>query len=225
MKSKFMALGSVFALGAWLTVSSLTAQQSTAVPREVIKLAEARLEQALEVAGEPLHQRSMGMSSDDDISDATLQAPIRIRTIGYDALLDQQAEMKIDAFERGPSRVVVPIAVGDETRSWVDVVETTDGWSVAGFGDRVRARQATDTVRKHSEIHPEMIHAPAFQLYALQVTVGDQEHVVPIGPSTVPGLVPNIPIPAEQFLTTLAEYARQLDAEYGEQIRDKRLVN
>jgi len=225
MKKKLILLGSVFAFGTWLLLPLSSAQQRTTVPREVFDLAEASLEQALELAGEPLFQRALGVSREDDISDAALQTPIRIRTIGYDALLDHEAEMNIEAFDEGPSRVVVPIAVGEETRSWIDVVETTDGWSVVGFGDRMRARQTMAMVRKHPASRPQMIFAPAFQLYALQVTEGDQELVVPIGPSTVPGLIPDTPIPADQFLTTLMDYARELDAEYGEEIRNKRLVN
>ena len=150
---------------------------------------------------------------------------MRVRTLSYDALLEHKAGAKLDTIVSGPNRVVVPVTVDEDTRSWINVVDSGEGWTVRGFGDSANARMTAEVTRPLADKRLEILHAPAFNLYAVGITEGDQILFVPIGPSTVPDLEPGTPIRVDDLVAKLANYARQLDAEYGDQIRARRIVH
>jgi len=199
--------------------------QEARISREVTKLAAQGLEQALIMVERAADPGLLGFDSKDELPRAQLGTPISVRTLGYDALLAHQPGARLDTLVSGPDRIVVPVTVDEETRSWINVVDSGQGWTVSGFGDTKNAQMTAKLTRPLADKRPEILHAPAFNLYAVGFTEGDQMLFVPIGPSTVPDLEPETPIPVDELLAKLANYARELDAEYGDQIRARRIVH
>ena len=70
-----------------------------------------------------------------------------------------------------------------------------------------------------------LVHAPAFNLYLVSISGEEGTAFVPVGPSAVSGMTPGKPIELEEALATLAEHARKVEAEFGEAIRDRRVVD
>jgi hypothetical protein len=205
--------------------TALAVGQEVQMTSEMKQAAASGLDQARSVIAQSDNPGLLGLTSTREIDSARLGAAIMVHTLSYDALLDYRADTPLDSYFSGPTRSVVPVEVDGEVRSWVTLERTDNDWRMTGFGESANAMAVDKVVRAAGERDASLIHAPAFNLYMVRIAGDRGTEVVPVGPNTVAELAAGKPIEIKEAMSRLADHARKVEAEYGEEIRARRVVD
>jgi len=205
--------------------TTLAVGQEVEMTSEMKQAAASGLDQARRVITDSNNPGLLGLTSTREVDSARLGAAIMVHTLSYDALLDYSPDTPLDKYFEGPPRSVVPVEVNNEVRSWVTLERGADAWRMTGFGESANAMAVDKVVRAAAERDVSLIHAPAFNLYMVRVAGDRGTEVVPVGPNTVAEMAPGKPIEVKQAMSRLADHARKVEAEYGEEIRARRIVD
>lgn len=213
---------------ALMWIGSVTAPyafgQTFEMAPEASRAASAGLEQArrvVEASGQP---GLLGLESTRELGQVELAEPIAVSTLSFNALLDYEPDAELAKYYEGPARAVVPVQVDGRVRSWISVARDGDRWQTTGFGDGASAQLVDRIVRQTRDRVVGVVHAPAFNLYLVEVEADRGLMLVPTGPSSVAGLAPGEPVEIRAAMARLAEHARKVEAEYGDQIRSRKIV-
>jgi hypothetical protein len=226
MKSS-IHLVTAFACVALISGTPAAAQEARMTP-EINKAASAGLEQALRVIQESNNPSLLGLRSTDEAESARLGVPMYVGTLSFDKLTEYQPEARFEDFLAGPTRSVVPVEVNGEVRAWISLVQEGQQWQLTGFGENTTATsvdQAVRAVRAVREREVRLIHVPAFNLHLVSFVGEEGARLIPVGPTTIAEMKSGVALPADEVLKRLAEHARRTDAEYGDQIRARRVVD
>jgi len=207
-----------------ISATPAVAQQAEIAP-EMNRAASAGLDQALRVIAESNNPGLLGLESTREADSARLGAPVAVATLSFDALLAYQPETPLEKYLAGPARSVVPVEVDGEVRAWVSLESDGARWKMTGFGESANARAVDKAVRSARGRQVGLLHAPAFNLWLVSITGDGGTEFVPVGPATIAEMKPGEAVRAEEALTRLAEHARNIEAEYGEEIRARRVVD
>ncbi|MDH3805444.1 MAG: hypothetical protein OEU90_08230 [Gammaproteobacteria bacterium] len=192
---------------------------------ELDKAASAALESTLRVVQDSNNPSLLGLRSMEETDSVRLGDPLYVDTLSFDMLVEYQPEAELEQLFAGPGRAVVAVEVNGEVRSWISFVEEDDQWKLTGFGESATAMsvdRAADIVR---EQEARLVHVPAFNTYLVRFADDDGVRLIPVGPTPIAEMKPNEVLRADEALERLAEHARKIDAEYGDEIRARRVVD
>lgn len=208
-----------------LAAGTPAAAQQVAVEPELGKAASVALESTLRVVQDSNNPSLLGLRSMEETDSVGLGDPLYVDTLGFDMLLEYQPEAGLEKFVAGPARAVVPVEVNGEVRSWINFVEEDGQWKLTGFGESMTAMSVDQATGIAREQEARLVHVPAFNIHLVKFTDDDGVKLIPVGPTQFAEMKPNEVLPADEVLARLAEQARKIEAEYGDEIRARRVVD
>ena len=212
---------------------SAAAQEIPRIPEAAVKSAQQAFQQALSTTQKTQTYEAMGLRSEAESRQAVLGAPIVLQEIGYDKLLAYQPNHPLQSVFTGPINWLFPVMVGQSARSLITMVKNGEVWRMTSYGDPDRARaieaaRAALQKEKASGAGPappfSLISVPAFQFDLVAATLESKTYLSALSPTLAAEF--NLPPIAElpEVVGKLSLYAKDFDAKYGEQIRQRRLA-
>ncbi len=204
-------------------------------PAEVPEVAGAAalgaLEDSLTLVRRSKNYELMGLGSRAEISQANLGAPLRVHEWGYDKLVAYRKGDDTDV-TAGPEQLLYPVTVGGEVRSSITLARDGDDWRLTTYGDAGRTLEIEKTRLGAAQVAGaggdatySLVSVPAFNLYFVATTRGGRTTLSPVEASVPADLELAGEIEEGELVERLSAYAKAFDAEYGEDIRKRQLVN
>jgi hypothetical protein len=216
-----------------LTAMSVAAQEIPRIPEDALKSAQQAFQTALATTRKTGTFEAMGLRSEAESRQAVLGAPIILREVGYDKLVAYQPGNPPQGVFTGPDQLLFPVMVGNRARSLITMVKSGAEWRMTAYGDSDRARAieaAQAGLQKEKAFGPSaapsfsVVSVPAFQFDLVAAALGPKTYLSALSPAVAAefGLPPTAELP--EVVNKLSLYAKDFDAKYGEQIRQRRLA-
>jgi hypothetical protein len=216
-----------------LTVVSAAAQETPRIPEAAVISAQQAFQLALSTTQKTQTFEAMGLRSDAESRQAVLGAPIVLQEIGYDKLVAYQPSNPPQSVFAGPDQLLFPVMVGKSARSLITMVKSGEAWRMTSYGDSDRAgavEAAKAALQKEkasgasSAPSFRVVSAPAFQFDLVAATIGSKTYLSALSPTAAAefGLPPIAELP--EVVGKLSLYAKDFEAKYGEQIRQRQLA-
>jgi hypothetical protein len=167
---------------------------------------------------------SMGFASLQEVRSAKAGEPVMLRILGYDRMLGFQGGFPLeDLFER-EVQAVYPLEVDERPRSSVVLTRADDRWLIASIGDRSMV-EALEMVRdrRQSGAELEIVSAPGVNLEVLKVTRAGISTLVSVRDYPRLGWTKGAELDWAEGVKAIVTYTNEFDAEYGLQVRERRL--
>lgn len=216
-----------------LTAMSAAAQEIPRIPEDALKSAQQAFQMALATTQKTGTFEAMGLRSDAESRQAVLGPPIALQEVGYDKLVAYQPGHPPQGVFIGPDQVLFPVMVGKSARSLITMVKSGGEWRMTSYGDSDRARAieaARAGLQKEKAFGASpppsfsVVSVPAFQFDLVAATLGSRTYLSALSPAVAAefGLPPIAEFP--EVVNKLSLYAKDFDAKYGEQIRQRKLA-
>ena len=233
MKTRRMNCLVVAALILALMVVSAAGQEIPRIPEAALKSAQEAFQLALSTTQKTQTFEVMGLRSEGESRQAVLGPPIILQEIGYDKLVAYQPGNPPQSVFAGPDQLLFPVMVGKNARSLITMVKSDEAWRLTSYGDpdRAGAIEAAKAALQREKAFGassapsfRVVSVPAFQFDLVAATLGVKTYLSALSPTVAAefGLPPIAELP--EVVSKLSLYAKDFDAQYGDQIRQRQIA-
>jgi hypothetical protein len=216
-----------------LAAMSAAAQEIPRIPEAALKSAQDAFQMALATTQKTGTFEAMGLRSDAESRQAAMGAPIILQEVGYDKLVAYQPGNPPQSVFAGPEQLLFPVMVGKSARALITMAKSGEAWRMTSYGDpdramAIEAARAALQKEKASGASPappsRIVSVPAFQFDLVAAVLGSKTYLSALSPTVAAefGLPPIAELP--EVVNKLSVYAKDFDAKYGEQIRQRKLA-
>ncbi len=175
----------------------------------------------------------LGLRSKEESEQVELGDSMRVREIGYDRLVAFKKGDKPERVFTETDQVIFYVRVKGQTRASMTFVHDGKDWRLTTYGDAGRT-QAVEKTRaavggrlgasKMSDVSFSLVSVPAFNLYFLSFGKDGRGQMTLISPYAPPELKLEGDMTETEVMERLSAYAKAFEAEYGAEIRKRKLV-
>lgn len=228
MKSRSMVCILVFLLSEVIGCHSTAATMDAATrpsPANTMKTPDEAAQKALislPQLVQSANYRGMGFDSVDEAKTAKLGAAVPRKIVSYVELLKYQPGVSLAKLFTNDEELVYPFQIGDTVKSTTTVNKKAGSWHIGTVGDAYLAKIISAAPDKQPKL--QIISIPGLSLDFAGVRQGDDWELVPAQDYPDLDLAKGRSVRAEEVLPRLSSYAKAFDKQYGEQLRNRRLV-
>lgn len=166
--------------------------------------------------------RGMGFASVDEARAVKLGVAVPRKIVSYDELLKYQPSVSLAQLFTSDEELVYPFQIGDTVKSTTTVSKKAGSWHIGTVGDAYLAKIISAVPDKQTKL--QIISIPGLSLDFAGVHEGEDWELVPAQDYPDLDLVKGRSVRAAELLPRLSTYAKAFDKQYGEQLRNRRLV-
>lgn len=197
-------------------------------PREA---ANAAIEALQKLTNEENFQ-NLGFNSLKEVKELEVGDPIPLKGIAYNKLLNFEEGSPINTLFEKNKQFVFPLLFNEQVKTTVTVIKTDQGWVFNNFGGTIYTEIITnkrifsgwpDTLDVNIE-DMNIISIPGLNIEMVGFNINNDWWLIPTFDNPKIKVKQYSKLPAKELMPVIKSYAIEFENEYGDQIKEKRLV-
>jgi hypothetical protein len=166
--------------------------------------------------------KGLGFKSLEEVKTAQLGTGVKRRVVSYQQLLKYQPGIPFSQLFTNEEQVIYPIQVAETVRTTVSVSKRGDSWQISTLGDPQLASVLPGSGQSQAAL--QIISIPGLNLEFAGTQQGDDWILIPVQDFPQLKFTKGRAVGTKVALPTLSNYAKEFDRQYGEQLRNRKLV-